>query len=73
MEFFKRFDDKFLFSSEKLLESWLEENIHHIFPELEIIDRPYATWIEGAGSWTEQIVFHFLLTSHLEIGDKINC
>jgi Holliday junction resolvase-like predicted endonuclease len=39
---------EYLFSSERLLESWLEDNIHKILPELEIIDRqPSAAWKDG--------------------------
>lgn len=38
----------YLFSSEKFLETWIQENIHRIFPEVEILDRqPFAKWPDG--------------------------
>lgn len=44
----KILDTDYLFSSEKFLESWLQENIHRILPELEIIDRqPTISWPDG--------------------------
>lgn len=44
----KILDTDYLFSSEKFLETWLQENIHRVMPELEIIDQqPTATWPDG--------------------------
>ena len=41
-------DTESLFSSETLLESWIEGNIHKILPHLQIIDRqPSAKWPDG--------------------------
>jgi hypothetical protein len=41
-------DTDYLFSSEKFLETWLNENIHKIMPELEIIDQqPTLSWPDG--------------------------
>lgn len=38
----------YLFSSEKFFETWIQENMHKIFPELEIIERqPSASWPDG--------------------------
>jgi hypothetical protein len=38
----------YLFSSEKFLESWLQENMHKILPELHIMDRqPSIKWSDG--------------------------
>jgi Holliday junction resolvase-like predicted endonuclease len=38
----------YLFSSEKFFENWLQENIHLITPELEILDRQlHAKWPDG--------------------------
>ncbi|MBN8535797.1 MAG: hypothetical protein J0M15_01985 [Deltaproteobacteria bacterium] len=38
----------YLFSSEKFLEMWLEENIHKVADNLQIIDRqPNAIWSDG--------------------------
>jgi hypothetical protein len=38
----------YLFSSEKFLEMWLEENIHKVADNLQIIDRqPSAVWKDG--------------------------
>lgn len=59
MEFFKRFDDDFLFSSEELLESWLQSNMHRIFPELHIIDRqPHAAWSDGKFGKLDLLAFN---------------
>ena len=59
MEFFKRFDDDFLFSSEELLESWLQSNMHRIFPELQIIDRqPHAGWSDGKFGKLDLLAFN---------------
>ncbi|MCB9091372.1 MAG: hypothetical protein H6621_09950 [Halobacteriovoraceae bacterium] len=44
----KILNTEYLFSSEKFLETWIEENIHKIMPELTIIDRqPHASWKDG--------------------------
>ncbi len=44
----KILETDYLFSSEKFFESWIQENMHKIFPELEVIDRqPYASWSDG--------------------------
>jgi len=38
----------YLFSSEKFFETWIQENMHRIFPELDVIDRqPNAVWPDG--------------------------
>lgn len=38
----------YLFSSEKFLETWVQENVHRIFPEVDILDRqPHAKWPDG--------------------------
>lgn len=38
----------YLFASEKLFEAWIEDNIHKIAPECNIIDRqPHAKWPDG--------------------------
>lgn len=38
----------YLFSSEKLFETWIQDNMHRIFPELEVIDRqPNISWKDG--------------------------
>lgn len=38
----------YLFSSEKFFETWIQENIHRVSPDLEILDRqPRATWPDG--------------------------
>lgn len=38
----------YLFSSEKFFETWIQDNMHRIFPELEIIDRqPHISWQDG--------------------------
>lgn len=38
----------YLFSSEKFFENWIQDNIHRIFPEFEILDRqPCASWPDG--------------------------
>lgn len=37
-----------MFNSEKVFESWLKENIHHISKEIEILDQqPTITWPDG--------------------------
>lgn len=38
----------YLFSSEKFFETWIQDNMHKIFPELEVIDRqPHMSWPDG--------------------------
>lgn len=38
----------YLFSSERFFESWLQDNMHKILPELEVLDRqPQARWPDG--------------------------
>ena len=38
----------YLFSSEKFFETWIQENMHRIFPEFEILDRqPHIAWPDG--------------------------
>ena len=48
-DYFKKIlSTDYLFSSEKFLETWLQENMHKILPELAVIDRqPYASWADG--------------------------
>jgi Holliday junction resolvase-like predicted endonuclease len=59
MEAFKRFDDEYLFSSEKILEGWLEDNIYRIFPELDILDRqPHAKWPDGKFGKLDLLAFN---------------
>jgi len=59
MEAFKKFDDEYLFSSEKLMEGWLEDNIHRMFPELEILDRqPQAKWSDGKFGKLDLLAFN---------------
>lgn len=44
----KILDTDYLFSPEKFFENWIEDNIHKILPEIEIIDRqPTVTWPDG--------------------------
>ncbi len=38
----------YLFSSEKFFETWIQENMHRIYPEFEILDRqPGVSWPDG--------------------------
>lgn len=49
----------YLFSSEKFLESWVQENIHKVFPELQIIDRQlHAKWPDGKFGKLDLLAFN---------------
>jgi len=49
----------FLFSSEKFFESWLQENMHRILPELDVIDRqPQARWADGKFGRLDLLAVH---------------
>jgi hypothetical protein len=49
----------YLFSSEKFFETWIQENMHKMCPEIEIIDRqPVASWPDGKFGRLDLLAFN---------------